>query len=177
MKNTKIQYFFIINFVLFCSFFSFGLNPSFAQYKAAKRASYYQPQVLPTIDATLSSHNLKIMIARTEFEKAKGLMFYTEIASDTGMLFVYNQPQKLSFWMRNTIIPLDLVYLSEDLVVTEFIKNMEPGYGKRVDTLPHYDSENLVQYALELKAGYIEKLGIKIGDRLEIPRVLLYSDN
>ncbi len=117
------------------------------------------------------------MIARTDFEKSKGLMFYTDIASDTGMLFVYQHSQKLSFWMRNTIIPLDLIYLSDNLEVTEYIKNMEPGFGKRIEALPHYDSKKLARYALELKAGSIENLGIKIGDKLEIPRVLLYSDN
>ena len=174
--NTKLR-FFINKFVVLCFVISFWASPSFAQYiRNYDNISLYEPQVLPLEEAKLGNHNLKLMIARTEFEKAKGLMFYTELASDTGMLFVYKEPQKLSFWMRNTIISLDLVYLSKDLVVYELISNMEPGYGKRVDSLPHYDSETYVQYALELKAGSIEKLGIKIGDKLEIPSALLYSD-
>ena len=58
----------------------------------------------------------------------------------------------------------------------EYIKNMTPGYGKKADTLPHYNSNKPARYALDLNAGLIEKLDIKIGDKLEIPQIFLYSD-
>ena len=155
--------------VIFVLFFPFCQNV-FAQYIYE---SIYQPQKLSTISVIFKGHDLNIMLAKTRAEKAKGLMFYNEIASDTGMLFVYKYPQQMSFWMMNTKIPLDLVFFSENLTVTEYIKNMIPGFGKRPDTLPHYDSNGKAQYALELKAGMIDELGIVVGDKLEIPQIFL----
>ncbi len=150
-------------------------NSASAQYKY-QDPSFYEPQVLQTVDAQINGHNLKLMLAKSDFEKAKGLMFYKKLSSDTGMLFVYNYSHKMTFWMMNTRIPLDLIFFSEDLKVTEYIKRMEPGYGKKTDALPHYNSNEPARYALELNAGSIEELDIKIGDKLEIPQILLYSD-
>lgn len=137
--------------------------------------AYEQPQYLYSVKARLANAEFNIMLARTQYEKAKGLMFHQEIASDTGMLFVYDYSHIMSFWMKNTRIPLDLVFFSEDLKVTEYIKNMIPGYGKPERNLPHYTSKEPAMYALELKAGTIDNLGIKIGDTLAIPLTLLYS--
>lgn len=136
----------------------------------------YQPQKLPLVKAKLAGKELNLMLARTAFEKAKGLMFYKDLPSDWGMLFIYDYPHVMSFWMKNTIIPLDLIFFSNDLRVTELIKNMAPGKGKRDANLPHYSSKEPAVYALELNAGSIEKFGIKVGDKLEIPFMLLYSD-
>lgn len=136
----------------------------------------YQPQKLPLAKAKLAGKELSLMLARTGFEKAKGLMFYKDLPDNWGMLFVYDQPHLMSFWMKNTIIPLDLIFFSKDLKVTEWVKNMTPGYGKRDASLQRYSSKEPAVYALELNAGSIEKFGIKVGDKLEIPLMLLYSD-
>lgn len=133
-------------------------------------------QVLPETLATLGGHELKIMLARSFDEKAMGLMYYEQLEENRGMLFVYQAPRVMAFWMKNTMIPLDLVFLSENLEISEWIENMEPGYGQPEATLPRYKSTGPAQYALELKAGMIQKLGLKIGDRLDIPITLLYSD-
>ena len=158
---------------LFCFLLIFISFPASAQYNPYLSQ---KPQELPYFDASLENNKLKLMIARTHAERAKGLMFYEEIASNTGMLFVFDQPQIMSFWMMNTRIPLDLVFFSEDLTVTELINNMLPGYGKPPYRLPHYTSKGTAKYALELKAGSIKDLNIKIGDKLEIPLILLYSE-
>lgn len=133
-------------------------------------------QVLPETSASLAGHNLNIMLARTFDEKAMGLMFYEKLEENRGMLFIYSAPRLMSFWMKNTMIPLDLVFFSENLEITEWIEGMEPGYGKSEASLPHYRATEPAQYALELNAGMIKKLGLKKGDRLEIPITLLYSD-
>lgn len=134
------------------------------------------PQRLPTVKAKLAGHDFRIMLARTNYQKAKGLMFYYYLPEDEGMLFVYRYSQQMSFWMKNTRIPLDLVFFSSDLKVTEWIENMTPGYGKNDTFLMHYKSVGYAKYALELKAGTVKKLGIKKGDELEIPKALLYSE-
>lgn len=133
-------------------------------------------QVLQTADARLAGNSLKIWLARTHQEKAKGLMYVDSMADDQGMLFVYESPQIMSFWMKNTKIPLDLVFFTENLEINGWIKCMQPGYGRPERALEHYVSELPAQYALELNAGSIERLALKHGDRLEIPLTLLYSD-
>jgi len=133
-------------------------------------------QILQTVDARLGGNSLRIWLARTHQEKAKGLMFFDSMADDQGMLFVYESPQFMSFWMKNTKIPLDLVFFTENLEINGWIKGMQPGYGLPERDLEHYSSELPAQYALELNAGSIERLSLKHGDRLEIPITLLYSD-
>ena len=108
MKKTLKKYTFVLEAVLlfllcFVSTTSYAQRyPSFSQ----------EPQKLTSVNATLGNNPLKLMLARTNYERAKGLMFYEEIASSTGMLFVFNEPHKMSFWMMNTRIPLDLIFLS-----------------------------------------------------------------
>lgn len=133
-------------------------------------------QVLPEAVGNLAGHQLSIMLARSFDEKAVGLMFYEKLPENSGMLFVYQAPRIMSFWMKNTMIPLDLVFFDENLQITEWIEGMEPGFGLPEAALPRYTSQQPAQYALELPAGSIAKLGLKTGDRLDIPVTLLYSD-
>lgn len=134
------------------------------------------PQKLPTAAATLGGVDFQVMLARSDQEKAKGLMYFDSLADNEAMLFVYPSPRQMSFWMLNTKIPLDLIFLSDQLVVTEFIESMQPGYGKSLSQLPRYVSQMPAQYALEVKAGTVKKLGISPGDSLVIPVTLLYSE-
>lgn len=135
-----------------------------------------EPQKTSATDAVIAGQSLKIMLARTSDEKAKGLMFFERLGDNEGMIFVYNTPRVMSFWMKNTKIPLDLVFFSENLEITEWIEGMVPGYGKPDFMLPRYVSDMPAQYALELASGTVARLQLKKGDRLEIPLTLLYSD-
>jgi hypothetical protein len=133
-------------------------------------------QTVQATEAKLAGHSLEIWLARTSSEKSRGLMYFDAIEATQGMLFVYEAPQIMSFWMKNTKIPLDLVFFTENLEINGWIKNMQPGYGLPEQGLERYVSELPAQYALELNAGSIERLALKLGDRLEIPLTLLYSD-
>lgn len=162
--------------VIIAAFCVTGLfNPvkAFAQYGGN---AYQQPQNIPSVKAKLAGTDFDVMLARTNQEKMKGFMFFWDIPETTAMLFVYNYDHQMHFWMKNTRIPLDIVFFSSDLKVVEWIENMQPGYGKYEASLPHYSSKGKARHALELKAGMIKKLGIKVGDRLEIPLIMLYSE-
>ena len=113
-------------------------------------------QALPETNASLAGHDLNIMLARTFDEKAIGLMFYEKLEENRGMLFIYSAPRLMSFWMKNTMIPLDLIFFSENLEITEWIENMEPGYGRPEAGLPHYKATEPAQYALELNSGMVK---------------------
>ncbi len=139
---------------------------------------YYlpKPQKLPQVKARLAGQELTLMLARTYPQKVKGLMYFKSMPLDFGMLFVYSSNQYMSFWMKNTYIPLDLIFFDDELRIVEWIKGMEPGFGRDSNELPNYSSTKKAKYALELNENSIERFKLKIGDKLEIPLACLYSD-
>ncbi len=105
-----------------------------------------------------------------------GLMFRTDLGTDSGMLFCYNSPQPMVFWMKNTRIPLDIVFFDPDLRIVDWIEGMKPGYGLPEVQLPRYAAKVPAQYALELASGSIKARGLALGDRLIVPLPLLHAD-
>lgn len=106
-----------------------------------------------------------VELAMTRAQRAQGLMGRTELPADRGMLFIYPQPQPLNFWMRNCVIPIDILFLdAEGKVVNLHEMAVEPD---RSGSVP-YPSHVPAQYALELAGGTIEREGIKIGQRVEL---------
>jgi uncharacterized membrane protein (UPF0127 family) len=106
-------------------------------------------------------HLINTEITETQEEKAVGLMFRTSLADDAGMLFFYDTPQEITMWMRNTYIPLDMVFIRADGVV------------HRIEAWTQPFSENIISSGanvvacLELAGGAAERLGLKPGDRVE----------
>ncbi|MDP3196845.1 DUF192 domain-containing protein [Tabrizicola sp.] len=98
-------------------------------------------------------------------ERAQGLMFRTELASASGMLFVYDSPRRVSFWMKNTLIPLDMVFADPAGTVTRVHSGAVPG-----DLTP-IDGGDGVQFVLEINAGLAEKLGIAPGTVMRHPAI------
>jgi uncharacterized membrane protein (UPF0127 family) len=108
--------------------------------------------------------NTKIFVelARTEKEKARGLMFRTKLGENEGMLFIYEQEEILSFWMKNTFLPLSIAFIDRQGRIID-IQDMEPF------SLDTHRSPRPAQYALEVNKGWFEKNGVKIGDVIKIP--------
>ena len=104
---------------------------------------------------------ISVEIARTEKQRNRGLMFRTELKDGEGMLFVFEKEQMLSFWMKDTRIPLSIAFVSPDGRILE-IRNMEPH-----DTTGVRSTRSAL-YALEVPQGWFERVGIRSGDRLEI---------
>jgi uncharacterized membrane protein (UPF0127 family) len=99
---------------------------------------------------------LTVELARTNEEQRMGLMFRKKLDDGEGMLFVYNRDQMLSFWMKNTIIPLSIAFISHDGRVIE-IQDMRP------QSLQSIRSSRSVRYALEVPRGWFERAGITGG--------------
>jgi uncharacterized membrane protein (UPF0127 family) len=178
VKKKSVFIFWLILVSIFCTACKADSGSASAQAFSSQfdNQSLERPQILPRTGATLSGASLNLMLARTNEERAQGLMYYDSLEANAGMLFVYSSPRIMSFWMCNTKIPLDLIFFSEQLTVTEYIESMQPGYGQNPALLPRYVSQMPAQYALELNSGAIKQLGITVGDRLEIPLTLLYSE-
>jgi len=119
----------------------------------------------PTLKAvTLVSGGVKVDVelARTQLEQNRGLMFRKSLADGKGMLFVFPADQKMSFWMKNTSIPLSLAYILSDGTIVQIL-----------DLVPFSEeprpSERSIRYALEVPQGWFSKVGLKVGDKFEIP--------
>ncbi|MDR1929946.1 MAG: DUF192 domain-containing protein [Treponema sp.] len=101
--------------------------------------------------------NLEAEIARTDEERSAGLMFRKALPGGRGMLFVFDRDQVLSFWMKNTLIPLSIAFISYDGTIQE-IRDMYP------QDLSSVHSSRSVRYALEVPQGWFAESGIKAGD-------------
>lgn len=106
---------------------------------------------------------IAVEIAAGPEEKRVGLMFRTYLADGNGMLFPYETPQEVTMWMRNTYIPLDMVFIRADGVVHRVEKRAEP-MSERIIA-----SEGPVTAVLELAGGAVDRLGLKPGDRVRHP--------
>jgi uncharacterized membrane protein (UPF0127 family) len=105
-------------------------------------------------------HEIRIEVAETPQQKALGLMFRTSMAENRGMLFPYGAPQEITMWMRNTYIPLDMVFIRADGTVHRVEARAEPLNEKIIP------SRGPVVAVLELAGGVAEKLGLKAGDKV-----------
>lgn len=106
-----------------------------------------------------------VEVADDGAERAQGLMFRESMPSSAGMLFVYEAPQRASFWMKNTLIPLDMIFADEAGRVTRVHSNAVPG-----DTTP-IDGGNGVRFVLEINGGLARRMGIAEGAELRHPSI------
>jgi len=105
---------------------------------------------------------ITVEIARTEQERAQGLMYRKKLPDGQGMIFIFERDEQLSFWMKNTVIPLSIAFIASDGRITE-IKDMQP-----LD-LNSVTSSRSVRYALETPQGWFNRAGVKPGDVVEMP--------
>jgi uncharacterized membrane protein (UPF0127 family) len=116
-----------------------------------------------TVDSLSSRHVFKVWVADTEPHRSQGLMWTKSLPSDHGMLFLFDPPQTVSFWMKNTLIPLDLLFVAPDGRVIRIAERARPLSLAKIDSL------GIVRGVLELAGGTSARLGIKPGDRLHHP--------
>ena len=130
--------------------------------------------VVPPLDAKMRLEKLvlvtaageraiEVEVAETLQEKAVGLMFRRSLPESSGMLFPYEAPQEVTMWMRNTFIPLDMVFIRADGVVHRIEARTEPLSERTIA------SQGPVTAVLELAGGVAEKLGLRPGDRVLHP--------
>ena len=106
-----------------------------------------------------------VAVADDNAERSRGLMFVEEMATMEGMLFVFERPQRTSFWMRNTLIPLDMIFVGADGVVDAIHPMAQP-----LDETPIFGGTE-IQYVLEINGGLAERLGLQVGDALQHPSI------
>lgn len=140
---------FLFSFILLCSCD-----------KTDKKTSYHSLKI--------GENTIFVEVADTEATRATGLMHRSSIPENYGMLFVYSKPAKLSFWMKNTHIPLSIAFLDEKGIITDIFE-MAPYDGRPDYSLPSYSSQKEVKYALEMRQGFFKGKNIKVGDLVKFP--------
>jgi len=112
----------------------------------------------------LKGQRFTVELAETSEKQALGLMFRDSMADDHGMLFLFPSEARRSFWMKNTRIPLDILYFDANLELVSVV-TAQPCRSARC---PSYPSEGAAQYVLELNAGKADELGVLPGDVLDL---------
>ncbi|WP_158963975.1 DUF192 domain-containing protein [Chachezhania sediminis] len=105
----------------------------------------------------------EVEVAETPAERAKGLMFREDMAQRAGMLFIFERPGRVSFWMKNTLIPLDMLFIDETGTVTRVHSNAVPGDLTAIDGGPG------VKVVIEINGGLAKRYGIGPGTQVRNP--------
>jgi len=129
---------------------------------AATEPSVHPESGLKVVPLTVTSQGkvyaFRVEVAASAKEQAQGLMFRTQMGADEGMIFPMDPPRKAAFWMRNTVIPLDLIFVGTDRRILNIAANAVP-----YDETP-LPSDGKVSAVLELNGGRAAELGIGPGD-------------
>ncbi|TDR93285.1 DUF192 domain-containing protein [Enterovirga rhinocerotis] len=116
-----------------------------------------------TIVSQSGRHAFEVEVARTDDERAQGLMYRRSMAPDRGMLFDFKRVEPISMWMKNTYLSLDMIFIRRDGSIARIAENTEPLSTRVVS------SGEPVLSVLEVIAGTAKRLGIKAGDKVEHP--------
>ena len=116
-----------------------------------------------SIDTASGAHHFSVEVMRTREQLERGLMFRRQMSPDRGMLFDFGSPQPVAMWMKNTYLPLDMVFIAADGRVVSVKQNAEP---MSEAVIP---SGGDVTGVLEINAGTAARIGVKLGDRVVDP--------
>ena len=119
-----------------------------------------------TLRTATGEYKFNVEVVDTNESRAQGLMFRTELADDAGMLFDFKEERKVSFWMQNTLIPLDMIFIGADGVVDKVHVNARP---QDPTSIP---SGVPVQFVLEIPGGRSVETGLKPGDTVDHDRIV-----
>lgn len=172
-KGTKIGGFFLIGVLavwLLISFFPMVGETQVYNSDPEQKGQTYEPKFKDEGDLMFFNESdslliqMDVEIADNEQDIGYGLMYRKQMDDLCGMIFLMPTEEKQSFWMKNTFIPLDIVFVNAEKKIVDISKN-----NQALDETP-VESKELAVSILELNAGFTDKYGIKIGDRIDLVR-------
>ena len=143
-----------LNRAAFAAFVVFATAPS-----GSASAETLRTEPLDIVTAGGVRH-FTVEIAETDATRERGLMFRKSLAPDRGMLFDFGSPQAVTFWMKNTLIPLDLIFIGKDGHVVSIARNATPMSEALIP------SGGPIQAVLEVRGGRADQIGVKPGDEV-----------
>lgn len=145
--------------------FHFTMNHSlllnlFILFLLAACASYKSLEQIVAIQTASGNYSIRAEIAQTPAEQSNGLMYRDSLDENTGMLFVFERVEPVAFWMKNTRIPLDIIFVN----ASGSIVNIVTAQPCIEEPCEQYRSDGAVKYVLEVNGGYAARQGIRAGD-------------
>lgn len=127
-------------------------------------------KIAPTVTVTqktirVDTKEVKVEVAKSDEERAKGLGGRDSLAETSGMIFVFNKDSKPVFWMKDTKIALDIIWINEGKVV-KIDENVQPEPNVADNELKRYPAPSAIDYVLEVNGGFSKKYGIKVGQMI-----------
>ena len=113
-----------------------------------------------------SGEFLRLFIADDPIEKESGLMGIKKLDPNYGMIFVFDPPEKIKFWMKNTLIPLDIIFIKNDNII-EILQNVLPC---TLDECPLFGPKEKVDFVIEVKSGRSKELGFEVGNKIYLKK-------
>jgi len=129
---------------------------AFASASRAELATFAKSRLV--VETATGKYPFNVELALSQPQMAQGLMYRRSLAPDAGMLFDYGAEQHVAFWMKNTLIPLDMIFIGEDGKVVDFHERAVP---LSLDTI---ESRVPARAVLEVNGGTVARLGLKVGD-------------
>lgn len=155
---------FLIQFVLLIVLIGFGL----LVFTNRITNIPFVPQAAKFGEIMINEARFKVEIADTQAKRSKGLGGRASLAEDEGMLFVFQSEDRYPFWMKGVNFPLDFIWIKGGEVV-DLLENIPPADpGQRDETLPIHAPKVAIDKILEVKAGTVERLKIKVGDSVKL---------
>ncbi len=115
-----------------------------------------------TIDGRIT---VSAEVAETPAETTRGLMHREHLDMDKGMIFIFKVERERNFWMKNTLIPLDIIFIDSNKTIVK----IHEAYPCKVEECPRYPSALPIKYVLEVNQGFSENNNISVGDKVSIP--------
>lgn len=116
-----------------------------------------------TLKHNESDNEINLEIALSMPKREEGLMFRKELNSNSGMIFISERESEMTFWMKNTLISLDMIYLDKNLKVVSFYNSTKPNQTKEI-----YPSNGNVLYGIEVSSGWAKSHNLKVGDTFSV---------
>ena len=160
MKKFLIQFIALISVIFGVLAYSTGKLPSFSSTSTPSK----ETQVI------IKNIVIPVELADTDEKRKKGLGGRESLASNSGMLFVYQKVDHFNFWMKGTKIPLDIIWIREDTIIDITKNALPPREGQKDEDLPIYTPKEPADKVLEVNAGFADANGIVIGDKIELKK-------
>lgn len=154
---------FLIQFALLVILIFFAL----ALYTNKIPSIPFLPQPTKVAQVSINDNKIKVEIADAKEKRSKGLGGRTSLPEGEGMLFIFDKADKYPFWMKGVSFPLDFIWIREDKVV-DLLENVPAAAGQKDADLPIYVAKEPIDKILEVSAGTVARLNVKVGDSVKI---------
>ncbi len=132
---------------------------------SADAADSTDENVTATFVTDEGNATVSLEVADTSEERERGLMYRQSLPDDHGMVFVYDDADDRSFWMKNTYVPLDMIFVAPDGTVSN-VEHAEPEPNTSTADLERYESDGPAQYVVELERGFANRTGVDAGSEI-----------